>query len=187
MTEETTEQTVEKIEATEAKKSFLDKISRQILLITIAVLGILLAFTWLTKVNQNSNNTEKITELQQIYKTSIDSLNLNGKSETVRVFSWAVRAEVLDGNYEEVNLLLNEFVKFNNVEKLMLVEPETRIIKLSTDKKLEGELLMDKRYRSLVETISSTQTISDSTHLSIMSPIMNLDKRAGILIVEISK
>ena len=61
------------------------------------------------------------------------------------------------------------------------------MVKLSTDKKIEGEMFTDEKYKALISTISSIKTIEDSLTIRIVTPIMNLDKRASVLVVEVSK
>jgi len=58
--------------------------------------------------------------------------------QLAKVFSWSVRSELMRGNREQVDLLLNQFVKTSDLNSIALINPKDYLIELSTDKKLEG-------------------------------------------------
>lgn len=87
---------------------------------------------------------QKQTEL--IYKTKIDSVNLDNAQRITKVFSWSVRAELLRGNKEQVNILMGQFIKTPGMKTILLIDPATKEILLSTDRKIEGERFEDQSF-----------------------------------------
>lgn len=173
--------------STETKKSFYKRIPKLVFVVLSVLLLALSLFLGISKkIEQMKMNTE-LSNFKESYKMILDSTNTYSKAETVKVFSWVVRTELLDENIKEVNQLFNQYVKFKHIQKLMLLDPETSLIKLSTDKKLEGETLLEKDYNIKIDAITELEMTEDSTRINIFTPIMNLNKREAILIVEISK
>lgn len=111
------------------------------------------------------------------YTETIDSLKLSNTKEVITVFSWAVRSELLRENIEQVNTLFNTFVKIPQVTSVSLIDNETKLIKLSTDKKSENELF-DKLEMLKINEL----TIVDKNYYV---PISGLNKQLGLLKVTI--
>jgi hypothetical protein len=54
------------------------------------------------------------------------------------VFSWSVRSELLRENTENLNQLLTVFFKESGVDLVQLINPEDKMVVLSSDNKFEG-------------------------------------------------
>ena len=86
---------------------FKNKLSVFLLLVAAFI------FIWYQiKIITIEKNNEKVkTQLSAKFEFQIDSLKIRNINLTAKVFSWAVRSEMMRGNSEEVNLFFKEFVK----------------------------------------------------------------------------
>lgn len=112
-----------------------------------------------------------------------DSLTLDYRKDNVRIFSWAVRSEVNRGNLDQVESLFINYLQTDNITRILLVNPDDGSIVLSTNKKDNGTFIDDKE---LVKA-SSVVVVDKENTFFVANPIMGLDRKTGILLVEISK
>lgn len=139
------------------------------------LLSIVLYYNFILYQTKNQFKEEKETLITQ-YTQEIDSLKLAKTTEIVKVFSWAVRSELLRENFEQVDLLFNTFVKESNMVKISLINIETQKVQLSTDKKLENELFTE------LDLLKLNELTVDNNR--IVAPISRLNKQLGLLIVD---
>lgn len=139
------------------------------------LLSIVLYYNFILYQTKNQFKEEKETLITQ-YTQEIDSLKLAKTTEIVKVFSWAVRSELLRENFEQVDLLFNTFVKESNMVKISLINIETQKVQLSTDKKLENELFTE------LDLLKLNELTVDNNR--IVAPISGLNKQLGLLIVD---
>ncbi len=95
---------------------------------------------------------------------------------------WAVRTEMMGGNYNQINLYLTQFVKEQNVKEIVVAKPDGTIV-AATDKKLEGASVASVFPPSVLQedkTILSTQENGD---IMVVSPVMGLSEKLGVLIL----
>lgn len=115
------------------------------------------------------------------YELKIDSLNSERLLLNAKSFSWAIRSELMRENKEQINQYFNEFIKNTDVIKLQLINPETSIIELSTDKK------------DVDATNSSFNLIEDqlikkeADKFVVVTPISGLNKKIGIFVMEFKR
>ena len=117
------------------------------------------------------------------YEHRIDSLNVGSIGLTTKVFSWAIRSELMRDNIELVNQFFREFVKQPKIMNVKFVNMEDSTIQISTDKKEESQVFENKQFLSA----NNLATYNDSTRIIVVNPIMGLNKKLGVLIVEIKK
>lgn len=149
----------------------------------LVVIAALVIYHLITINSIESKYEEAKTNIIKEYTTKIDSIKISNVQQVVNVFSWAVRSELMRNNLEQVDQFFLTFVKDNNVRRVDLINPETSTIILSTDKKNEG-IVTENRNILLVEDI---KVIQDSVNISVVAPVMGLNKKIGILNVEIIK
>ncbi len=130
-----------------------------------------------------SSHKEDIESTVKNYVMKIDSLHISNAEQKVKVFSWAVRSELIRNNIEQVNQFFQAFIKEKDIEKINLINPETALVILSTDMKEEGTTFSE----IAIENIGKTITKIDSSGISIVSPIMGLEKKIGVLSVKIKR
>lgn len=94
---------------------------------------------------------------------------------------WAVRSEMIRGNYDQINQYMINFVRQPNVNDVVLVKPDG-VIMLATNKRLEGTPVADS-FPALVMQVDKT-TVSPLEQRGLMSasPIMGINQKLGVII-----
>ncbi len=155
---------------------------KNIAAVVLAII-LILAFIWFNaKIDKNKNQFEN--EKNQIitqYETERDSLQIKNLVFVSSVFSWSIRSEMLRNNMENLNQLLTVFVQESSASLVQIINPETRMVILSSDKKYEGT----KYTRKVNFEINQPVVLKDDQMISIVTPIMGFSNRIGVLIVEV--
>lgn len=107
----------------------------------------------------------------------MNTLNHNRIKETAKIFSWAIRGELLRENKEQINLYFNEFIKNSEVVKLQLINPETGVIETSTDKNDIGtsNVLFSKFNDQVIK--------QDENSFQVITPISGLNKKIAVFVM----
>lgn len=150
----------------------------------ILVLAILVVFSWGAFKNYQLKRqfAKQQEELINSYESKMDSLKVANYKLTSKVFSWAIRSEMLRNNNEQVNQFFLSFIKDPNVKKIQLINPDNAMVVLSTDKKDEGQKIdMQKIYQT-----DSLTVVREDDVLKIYNPIMGLNKKIGLLVIEVA-
>jgi hypothetical protein len=95
---------------------------------------------------------------------------------------WAIRAELLRNNLEQVDIFTSDLVKEKNFKSITLVEPSGNII-ISTNKKLEGQPASALFDTAILSTDSTVVISMENGELLVASPVMGYDKRLGTLVI----
>lgn len=108
--------------------------------------------------------------------------NLTSKyvNETSRVFSWAIRSELLRDNRDQVNQFFMSLVKEPGYKTIQLVDVNSSKIIISTNKKDEGTSVSDT-------TILNANTVRSNLEDGIIrsiTPVMGLNSRIAILVID---
>ena len=149
------------------------------------IVAIVILFLWAVikiQIIENRSSKEK-EQLVNIYELKMDSLHLSNMELTSRVFSWAIRSEMTRQNMEQVNQFFSGFVKEPNMRKVQLIDPATAKVLLSSDKKDEGTIIEDPAILQAEKPLR----IIGATGDMIINPVMGLDTRIGVLVIEIEK
>ncbi len=147
----------------------------------VAVIIIILLWAVIKiQIIEKRSATEK-EQLVSLYEQRMDSLHLSNMELTSKVFSWAIRSEMTRQNMEQVNQFFSAFVKELNIRKVQLIDPVTAKVLLSSDKKDEGATIED----ALILQAENTFHVNGETGDKIISPVMGLDTRIGILVIEL--
>ena len=179
-TKNTTETTTN-VKTEKPKPSFLRKNIVPIILLVILIAG----FAYFSIKINNSENRFKEEKTQMItkYETEKDSLKITQLEFASTVFSWSVRSELMRNNTENLNQLLTVFVKKSGAELVQLIKPENNVVLLSSDKKFEG-LPYNKK---LDNNLSTTMVLKEEGLVRIITPVMGLNNKIGVLVVEVKK
>ncbi len=149
----------------------------------LAVIVIIILWALIkVEIIQKRSVTEK-EQLVALYVNKMDSLMLSNMELTTKVFSWAIRSEMTRQNMEQVNQFFSSFVKEPNISKIQLIDPVTAKVLLSSDKKDEGTIIENQQILQAERIIQ----LSDETGDKIVSPVMGLDTRIGVLVIELEK
>ena len=152
-------------------------------LVLIVVIIILLLWAVIKiRIIENRSLKEK-EQLVNVYELRMDSLHLMSMELTSKVFSWAIRSEMTRQNMEQVNQFFSAFVKEPGIRKIQLIDPVSKMVLLSSDKKDEGTIIEDP----LILQAEKTIHLSADTGERFISPVMGLDSRIGVLVIEFEK
>lgn len=152
---------------------------------SILAILLLVVFIWFSVkilINERNFNDEK-TQLITQYESTLDSLQINNLEFATKVFSWSVRSELFRNNTENINQLLTVFVKESGADLVQLINPEDKMVLLSSDKKYEGNPYSGNLNSELNESI----VLKEGSDVKIITPIMGFNSKIGILIVELKK
>lgn len=100
--------------------------------------------------------------------------------ETSKVFSWAIRGELLRDNREQVNQFFTNLVKEPGFRKIQLVDASNSKVIISTNKKEEGTEVSDTL---IINANNQRHLLKDDVIISV-TPVMGLNSRLGILVIE---
>ncbi len=95
---------------------------------------------------------------------------------------WAVRSEMIRGNYDQINQYLSQFVKEQNMKEIIVAKPDG-IIVLATNKKLEGTSVTGVFPASVLQEDKTTVNSLEGGNIMVVSPIMGISAKQGILIL----
>lgn len=154
------------------------------MLITFLILIIIAGGLYLVirmNINEKRASNERLELITQ-YETRIDSLWITGMQRTVQVFTWAIRSEMTRENMEQVNQFFTNFIHEPGVIRILLISPTNGNVILSTDRKDEGTRITDQDILQAERIFS----VHSETVTRIVTPVMGLDTRLGILIVEVT-
>lgn len=100
--------------------------------------------------------------------------------ETARVFSWAVRGEMLRENMDQVNQYFMNLVKEPGFRKIQLVDINNSTVIISTDKKDEGSAVSD----TAILNATVARQLPNGDLLRTITPVMGLNSRMAVLVID---
>lgn len=98
---------------------------------------------------------------------------------------WTVRAEMLRGNLEEINIFTNDLVKVNELQMMNLVDIDGNIIS-STNKNYESKPASTIYPPQMLVSDSVTILPKSDKVWIVAAPVMSYDKRIGTLLFDYS-
>jgi len=151
-------------------------------MITFLIAAIIIILLWaFIKISLLENRFKKETlKLKSDYENKIDSLTTRQLMLSSKVFSWAIRSELTRENKEQVNQFFLSFIKEPGVNKVEFVNSLDGKVTLSTDKKDEGSVFTNQVALITTETIN----FKNDSVLSVVTPVMGLNNKLGILLIE---
>ena len=177
----TKQDNLEKSEKVHANSRFMDFLIKNNTVISL-VLVIFIILLWAV-IKMNNMQKNAITEKQhltEVYESQLESLSISSMELTAQVFSWAIRGEMLRQNMDQVNQFFSSFIQEPGITKIQLVDSGTAQIILSTDRKDEGTIIEN----TLILQAERTYHIAEENRVLIISPVMGLNARIGILVIE---
>ena len=95
---------------------------------------------------------------------------------------WAVRSEMIRGNYDQINQYMINFVREPNVNEVVLAKPDGVIV-LATNKRLEGTPVADSFPGAVLQVDKTTVSSLENRGLLAASPIMGISEKLGVIMV----
>ncbi len=130
-----------------------------------------------TMENRFTNEKKQLVNLY-------DSMAITDMELTARVFSWAIRSAMINENLEQVNEYFVNFIKEPGISKVQLIDAPSARVLISTDKKDEGKAVTES---SILEAETTHHINSKGPNEIIVSPVMGLNSKIGILVIEKKK
>jgi len=154
-------------------------LKRQWHVLLIIVLLIALGALYLWKNNAVNSTREEV-------KAQAARVIAERNAELLRLVSvplvWAVRGEMMRGNYDQINQYLINFVREPHVQDVILAKTDGMIL-LATNKRLEGKPVTDSLPASVLQVEKTTVSSLEGRGLMSASPVMGLNRKLGVLIV----
>jgi len=158
-------------------RTFISRHTGVFVLLCLLIAVVIVAFIRI-KLLERSFNKQRETLLVQ-YQTKVDSVLQSDRLTTVKVFSWAVRSELIRDNRDQVNQFFMNFIKEPGVKKIKLIDPVSAKAIISTDKKEEGLVFADPAIFTEEIAIRHRDSVTQ-----IISPVMGLNEKIGVLVIE---
>lgn len=151
-------------------------------LVSALIVALVLVSLWsFVKINFINSSFEKETaDLKSSYENEINTLTAEQVSTTSKVFAWAIRGELMRNNTEQVNQFFASIIKEPGINKVQFVDSKTSKVLMSTNKKDEGTVYSNQLALMTDETIH----FSNDAVLNVVSPVMGLNNKLGILVIE---
>lgn len=176
----------EHTESSNASVVTSSKGSGKTLLITIGVALLLIAIIWIWKSAQINNAEEEAQKRhQQVEQDAKDYVMQTHKEHLellAKPFVWALRADMMAGNLNQINLYVTDLVKENNFELVAIANNEGTIVS-STNKKDEGQSFTTIGNENALNNNSTEVIRMNDNILQLTSPIMGFNSRLGTLFI----
>lgn len=161
----------------ESKVSTMLRLMRKNKLVTLLSLIIVLLIVGLSV--QHIDKNRLISE----HATEMKNATMLSNEELATVFTWSVRSELMRGNQDNVDQLFLRLIKNKAVTKVQLIDPDTKKVTLSTDKKDEGLIITDTE----IANTKNQKKIEGKDLYTVVMPVISIDRIIGIVLVEFKK
>ena len=164
---------------TENKKPIWKKYFLSLFIVLLLIVSVIWGYA--EKRSTASTFEEQITEIKIAHDEEIEVLEGEHLKQLLSTLALAVRSEMISENMFQVNQYFLQYLNTANVKRLLVVDPNTGIVLLSTNKKDEG-LTYDKE--ELVKSKKAiTKVYENSTYAA--TPVMGLNTQIGVLIMQV--
>jgi putative heme degradation protein len=148
----------------------------------VIVIFIIVGWAVIKMYSMQNQSVKERHELTEEHEARIESLTISSMETTARIFSWAVRGEMIRENMDQVNQLFSSLIKEPGIQRIQIIDPVSAEIILSTDKNDEGKIIED----ALILQTERTYHIVNEDNIVVFSPIMGLSSKIGVLLIEVS-
>jgi len=129
----------------------------------------------------------QLNHLRKELTAQADSAIVNQNNALLKISAkpliWAIRAEMLRNNLDEINVFNTDLVKEKNVTQITLMNADGKIIN-STDKKIEGSMAKIAGYDKYLQT-DSVQVFSLNDSISrLVAPVMGYQSKLGVVVLD---
>ena len=155
------------------KKSwFKQNVGATIVMIIMLIAIIFLGINLMVKQKQHK---EEIADVNAKNTALVDSLKKDNFTWLTKVFTWTVRSEMLRENLEQVKLYSQEFIKYQYVDNIKVVDPSGRVI-FSTDMK-------DQNVITEWSNIQKLAVIQQDNKIIIAAPVLGNNIILGAVVI----
>lgn len=161
------------------KENTLSFIKRNPVLTTalIGILAVIAVYFW-----KDIQGNKQKAAIEQMAEARLLENNQTMLKLMAKPLVWSIRAEMLRGNMEQVNIFTTDLVKEKNFQFIYMIDPEGKII-VSTDKKLEGQHAKGMFEPALLQTDSVIVINNEKGMLTVAAPVMGFDKQLAVIVL----
>lgn len=149
----------------------------------IVVLLVSLAgmYLWKTIAEKNVREEQESRRLQWVETTrqTITEKTRHFLRLATIPLVWAIKAEMLKENYEQINEFLIQFVKEPHIKQILVAKIDGMVV-VATDKKLEGAAFSSLYPGEFLEKNETVVAEDEKGNILIVSPIMAFNRKLGI-------
>lgn len=146
------------------------------ILIALVIIGAM--YLWFDfKAKRNCNSIVENAR-EQIQQNNVEMLRLFS-----RPLVWSIRAEMLRGNNEQIDLLIADLVRENNIENIFVIDLDGNVF-VSTTKRQEGQPASDFVNPDVLSADVTLIQEAGENKLRLVAPVLGFDKRIGTLVIE---
>jgi len=160
------------------KKSLVKTLVRHWRLVGALLLALATAGTYVWK---NVAVSRARAEMAQNAGQFVDERNRSCLRLAAVPLVWAVRSEMMRGNYDQVNQYLTRFVKEPGMKELLVAGADGRVV-AATDKRREGASV-STAFPSAPGVDTITVTPGENGEIMVSAPIMGLNDKLGVLVL----
>ena len=128
------------------------------------------------------NLQEENIKQKVMYENKIDSIYISDMTTVVKTFSWAVRSDLLRNNKDQAQLHLENIIKEPHIKKAYIIDADKNTILLST---VKSEIGTPNANITLLNVEKTLVNKGDNHSALLICPMMDLNKKLGIVIVEV--
>ena len=162
---------------------------RKTIMITVIAALVLIAGIWIWKAIEIGNLNKQAVNERQAIKAQASTQLMQTHEMHLKLLAkpliWALRTEMLRGNLSQVNLYLNDMVKEQGIQRMIIADSKGKII-ASTNKKDEGQPFSTFGKEETLTNDQTSVTSGDGGSLIMTSPIMGFNNRLGTLLIKYS-
>ena len=167
-----------------AKKGMSAQTIVIIIILALMIIIPLVIFLWKQAEIKSlkKNHEARISEITTQANNTIMENNRKNIETLTRVFTWAVRSEMLRQNLEQIDTYMTDLVKTEGMHHISVINSEGIVVR-STNKKYEGVVYpgpIAKELSGITEVITKSDETGDMVSIC---PVMGLDNRLGTLII----
>ena len=144
------------------------------IIVALLSIGAVILYKDASHAKWQKEMTEKASN--QLFNTQEDLIKLVAKP-----LVWNIRAEMLRNNMEQVSILMTDMVRDNTIQYVHLIDTNGLVL-LSTNKKLEGQIITNEFDSSLLKTTEPTTLVIENI-VQVAAPVMGVDRQLGVLIL----
>ncbi len=144
------------------------------IIIALLTIGVVILWKDASHARWQKEMTEKAST--QLFNKQEELIKLVAKP-----LVWNIRAEMLRNNMEQVSILMTDMVRENNIQYVHLIDTNG-VVLMSTNKKLEGQIITNEFDSSLLKTTEPTTLVIENI-VQVAAPVMGVDRQLGVLIL----
>lgn len=153
----------------------------------LASILLFISLVWITislfsaKSDYETSLTAKENELalqDSTHRFVLDSLQKTRVEQISTIFSWSVRSELTRENLEQIDQLFRKFIKESGVKRVELIDETSHKVVMSSDRKTENEEIPSD---NPMWNLSDMQITDNGDELLVLVPLMDLNKKVGVL------